>query len=533
MLIYHTSMLCFACLEHLNVTYHTHLGSYRLRLQLLFHVKKKSGGRDVIMLERFQNKVNKILAYSITCGAFGMAYSLYREIVTSKVPLIAMLVFGLAAIFLLKQGVNGKIVKTVCLTASFVIILSLILELPMKASGFAYLLIITAAMYFDVYWMLLIGVLTQLFITYNWALLHTMNTSTFLFSTAALVSSVAILVFIARSGKRMILLSESEQENTRRLLRELENTLNIVKKSTIEFDKNIVLVNENIMLINQKSKTITSAMEEMTGGITNQNESLNTINSMMMDTERKVVEVNELSENLTSIATSAEKSVSIGHKNMNLMDGQMKRIKEASGKSYQTIKELGENIDEISHAITGISKIANQTNLLALNASIEANRAGEAGKGFVVVASEIRKLAEQSQRTVNEIYRVTGIINGKMEHVLAESELENDVAKEGEISVAQVEQSFYDIQAAFQNIDHNLKYQFDKMGHVSSIFSDVTGEVEEITSISEENSSHTHNLKEIIKENNDNISKVSEAIQKMKESSNELQQIMHKFEGKL
>lgn len=67
------------------------------------------------------------------------------------------------------------------------------------------------------------------------------------------------------------------------------------------------------------------------------------------------------------------------------------------------INVLESKSKSISNIITTINKIAKETNLLALNASIEAARAGNAGSGFMVVAEEIKKLADQSVDSVREV----------------------------------------------------------------------------------------------------------------------------------
>jgi methyl-accepting chemotaxis protein len=105
----------------------------------------------------------------------------------------------------------------------------------------------------------------------------------------------------------------------------------------------------------------------------------------------------------------------------------MMNIEETMASTSETVEALGKRSAQITMIIGTITEIAEQTNLLALNAAIEAARAGEHGRGFAVVADEVRKLAEQSQKAAKG---VTEIVHSIQEEVNVIIKQNSDGVKE-------------------------------------------------------------------------------------------------------
>jgi len=166
---------------------------------------------------------------------------------------------------------------------------------------------------------------------------------------------------------------------------------------------------------------VASATEGISAGLQNVSASSEEITASAENMGANISEVSEVAQNGAEMARDIEQQAVTLQKNAHHSRQSTDAIYEGINVRMTRAISDAKIVNEISTMASAIAAIAGQTNLLALNAAIEAARAGEQGRGFAVVAEEVRKLAEESARTVNEIQGLTQQVQSAIEVLVAGS----------------------------------------------------------------------------------------------------------------
>ncbi|MCI4136984.1 methyl-accepting chemotaxis protein [Bacillus vallismortis] len=256
-------------------------------------------------------------------------------------------------------------------------------------------------------------------------------------------------------------------------------------------------------------------------------------------TEKSVESITELLDSISSVASntgniadlssSMRDKAEIGSKSVNKMLEQMKFIDtsvDSAGNGLQALVSSSAEISDISSLITNISE---QTNLLALNAAIEAARAGEQGKGFAVVAEEVRKLADETNKSAKHIQSVVTTIQNESVETVNNIKVVQENVSSGIMLSQETTGNFNEILNLVEQVTSQIQEVAAATQQLTSGVEVIQQTVHTLAAGTKETSAHTEAVAKSSQEQLNSMEEISYAAESLSQLAEELQTVINRF----
>jgi methyl-accepting chemotaxis protein len=250
----------------------------------------------------------------------------------------------------------------------------------------------------------------------------------------------------------------------------------------------------NVTETSADSKAIQSIMTDMAQGSEVLMKGSEETSFAMNEVAAGVQRIAETSSFVAEAANEAAIDARKGFEDMSLAVHQMTSIKMKVSETAATISELVDLSTQIDRMLDVITDISEQTRLLALNASIEAARAGDHGRGFQVVATEVKKLADQSSESAKNIVQLIAKVKSSSKSVVEKAQLEINEVDKGSLLIAKVGIVFESILHAVDQVAEQIQEVSAASEQISASTQQVSASMEDSVQISRKATSYTQDV---------------------------------------
>lgn len=282
-------------------------------------------------------------------------------------------------------------------------------------------------------------------------------------------------------------------------------------------------------VINTSIREISTAVDEVAAGAQRQADEAETSNKMMAGFAEKVDGVCAGAGDMGNTVDKATTAVEQGRVIVDELNKKTETTVAITKILVENINDVQEQSSEIEGFIDTINSIAKQTNLLSLNASIEAARAGENGRGFMVVAEQVRKLADESMQAGKNIKKI-------VESIVATTKRTTESAKEAEAIVfeqadalGETIQVFGEINRCVETLVNGLKDVADNMRLMSEEKEQVQDSIGHISFATEQAAVATEEITATLDEQVKIVSDLAKNVELLKNEADALDRSISRF----
>lgn len=277
------------------------------------------------------------------------------------------------------------------------------------------------------------------------------------------------------------------------------------------------------------SKEVSETIAQIANGAGQQADSIEKTAGLMNEMNQRVLVVAESADHVNQ---STKRTNDVAQNGMNLSvsaEEKINKVMTVFEKITEAISSLSALSQRIGSIADVINSISDQTNLLALNAAIEAARAGEQGKGFAVVADEIRKLAEQSSQSVQQVTQLTSEIEVETRKAVSIIESGNMDMKEGVNAVNTSGDAFVAIMKEFEAVANEIQDVIYAIKEIKVSSNNASEEIEGIAAIVEESAASSQEVAAISQQQSMAIDEVAKLAQQLAHIGEDLSKKVQNF----
>lgn len=309
-------------------------------------------------------------------------------------------------------------------------------------------------------------------------------------------------------------------------LRQLINQINTGAEQVATSSEELLATTEQAT---QATDQISSAIQEMASGSETQVTSTQESSRAMEEVSLGIQRIAEFSATVSDSAEDTKELAKQGDLSIQRAIHQMESIEKGTQNTTVAINQLYDRSQEIGQIIGVITGIADQTNLLSLNAAIEAARAGEHGRGFAIVANEVKKLAEQSRESANQIIELIQEVQKDTEEANKEMEKNTNEVILGKTVIQETGEVFEKILTAIEKVNVEIQEVSATSEQISANSQQVAASVDQLAEIAMEASEGSQHVAAASEEQLASMEEITTSAQSLSELALELQTIVAKF----